>query len=558
RGREGSTTVDMFSQMLRNLGPTRLAVMGAVLLGIVGFFIFFLSRVGDTAMSQLYANLEDQDVTRITQELGAAGVPFELKAGGTEIFVPRDQVGAMRMRMAEQGLPSGGNLGYELFDNTDALGSTNFVQNVNLVRALEGELARTIKSIDKVRSARVHLVLPKRELFSRERERPSASVVLKMSGGSRLDKGQVAAVQHLVANAVPGLSPQQISIIDDRGTLLAAGVEDANDPSLQAEKADERRRLYENRMSRTVEELLERAVGIGKVRAQVSADMDFARVATNEETYDPEGQVVQSTQTLEELATNREADTPPVSVGENLPDPTTDSGDSATAESSESRTEETVNYAISKKVINHVREVGVVDKLSVAILVDQRGTWDEENETWNYQPRSAEEIAKLRELAIGAVGFDEARGDVLQVVEMRFAKIEDEPEPPLELFFGFDKQDLLKLAEFLVLSIVAILVILLVVRPLVSRAFESMPSPAAIGPDGRMLTDGTGAPALTGPGGAPVPTDAAPDEEEFDELIDIDRVEGRVKASSVKKVSEIVDKHPDEALSIVRNWMYQE
>ncbi|MGB0683082.1 MAG: flagellar basal-body MS-ring/collar protein FliF [Magnetovibrionaceae bacterium] len=551
--------MDTFTQMLRNLGPTRIAIMGAVLLGLIGFFIYFLTRVGDASLSQLYADLEEQDVSSISSELDAAGVPYEIKSGGTAIFVPRDQVGPMRMRMSEQGLPSGGSIGYELFDNSDALGSTNFVQNVNLVRALEGELQRTIKAIDSVRSARVHLVLPKRELFSREREEPSASVVLKMRGGKRLEKGQVAAVQHLVANAVPGLNPQQITIIDDRGTLLAAGVDDEADVSLQAEKADDRRRRYEARLSQTIEQMLERAVGVGRVRAQVAAEMDFARVATNEEVYDPDGQVVESTQTIEELATNREQDTPPVSVGENLPDPTSDTGDGATAESSESRTEETVNFRISKTVTNHVREVGVVDRLSVSVLVDQKGIWDEEEETWSYEPRSAEEIANIRQLVAGAIGFDEGRGDVLQVIEMRFAQIDAEPDEPLDLFLGFDKQDLLKLAEYLVLIIVASLVILLVVRPLISRAFESMPSPAAIGPDGKMITDQSGAPALTGPGGlAPVPTEAAPDDEDYEELIDIDRVEGRVKASSVKKVSEIVTKHPDEALSIVRNWMYQE
>ncbi len=242
------------------------------------------------------------------------------------------------------------------------------------------------------------------------------------------------------------------------------------------------------------------------------------------------------------------------------PDPNTAGGESTSKTASESRIEETVNFEISKKVINYVRESGIVNRLSVAVLVDGSRTFGPDGNL-TYQPRSEAEMELLATLVRSAIGFSADRGDSVEVINMEFADVDDREESPLELFFGLDKNDLLRMAEILVLSIVAILVILLVVRPLVSRAFEAFPAAVPAG-DARLLSDqATATPALSGPGtaGVPAPGESAPaEEEQIDELIDIDRVEGRVKASSVKKMGEIVDKHPEEALSIVRSWMYQD
>lgn len=544
--------VETLLQTLRNLGPMRLAIMGGVIFGLIAFFIYLTTHLATPQMALLYGDLDTADAARMATQLESQNIPFDLRKNSTEIYVPADQVARMRLTMAQQGLPSGGTVGYELFDTADSLGSTDFVQNVNLVRALEGELARTISSITSVQSARVHLVMPRRELFSRETQEPSASIVLKMKGASRLDRGQVAAIQHVVAAAVPKLTPKRISIIDDHGSLLAGGFEDANDPATAAAKTDERRRTYENRMARTVEELLERAVGFGKVRAEVRADMDFDRISTNEEQYNPDGQVVRSTQTVDQKSSSREADPQAVTVANNLPDPNAQAGAGATATNADSRTEETVNYEISKKVVNHVKEVGTVKRLSVAVLVDGTYTTDAQGNR-TYTPRAEQDMTQLGNLVRGAIGFDANRGDKLEVINLHFVEPEAPVEPPLQLFFGLNKQDMLRMAELLVFSIVAILVILLVVRPLLTRAFEALPVAAGGPAEGRLLADESmSAPALSGPG------EGAPSQEEFEELIDIDRVEGRVKASSVKKVGEIVDKHPSEALAIIRAWIYQE
>ena len=532
---------------LRNLGPVRLAIMGAIMLGMIGFFIFLATRL-TPSMVLLYGDLNADDSSRITSQLSSQNVPFELLQGGSQIMVPSDRALKLRLSLASQGIPSGGSLGYELFDDQQTIGTTSFVQNINLVRALEGELARTIQTISSIRSARVHLVLPRRELFSREKHQASASITLRMGGGS-LEKDQIAGIQHLVAAAVPGLVPARVSIISSsNGKLLAGGFEE-DSASFMAVKSQEQRRNFERRMSRTIESLLEKTVGFGMVRAEVKADMDFDRISTTDEKFDPDGQVIRSNQSIEETNQTRDTEgTQPVTVGTNLPDPNVGSGENASSSGAQSRIEETVNFEVSKKIINHVREVGIINRLSVAVLIDGvRGIEDDEP---TYQPRSKAEMELLATLVRGAIGFNADRGDTVEVINMEFADVVVEGIE-LELFFGLDKNDLLRMAEVLVLSIVAILVILLVVRPLVSRAFESIPSAAAAGE--RLLTDQAG--ALTAPG---IPSEVTVGEERFEELIDIDRVEGRVKASSVKKVGGLVEKHPEEALSIVRSWMYQE
>ena len=548
--------MDTLLQTLRNLGPMRLAIMGVVLFAMLGFFVYLATRFTTPNMELLYGNLEGPDQASITTQLQSRNIPYELRSNGTQIFVPTAQIGQIRLQMANQGLPASGSvIGYEIFDKQGSLGTTNFQQNVNLVRALEGELARTIDALANVRSSRVHLVMPKRELFQRQKTQPSASIFLQMRGSMRLDNTQVMAVQHLVAAAVPGLLPRSISIVDSKGELLARGFEgDPNSPGLITQRADERRRGFELNMGRTLEKLLEKSIGFGKVRAEITADMDYDRITTNEEIFDPDGQVVRSTQTIEQNTSSKDQDPQAVTVGNNLPDVGATDG-AATRNMADARTEENVNFEISKKIVNQVRDTGIINRLSVAVLVD--GAYElDENDDRVYRARTQEEMDMISSLVKGTIGFDQNRGDIVEVINMRFADVELPPEAPLDMFFGFQKQDLLQIAEMLVILILSILVILLVVRPLISRAFEALPSAmAGMAESGRMIADQAqlAAGALAAP-----PAPDSTDEDMFEELIDIDRVEGRVKASSVKKVGEIVEKHPDEALSIVRNWLYQE
>jgi flagellar M-ring protein FliF len=536
-------------QQFRNLGPARLAAMGGVAFGLIAFIIFFATRFSAPQMELLYGELNATDSREIIRQLETTGATFRMQANGTEILVPAEQVTQIRMQMAEQGLPSGGSVGYELFDSMDALGTTNFVQNINLVRALEGELARTIKAIEGVQSARVHLVMPQREMFSRESQEPTASVYIKMRGG-RLNENQVSAIQHLIASAVPKLRPSNISLVDERGTLLSRSYE--NDEQMVSQAQDEARIKLEKRLAGSILTLVESSLGPGKVRAEVRAEMDFDKVVTNEELYNPDQQVPRSTVTVDENNSSLESDQDNVSVGQNLPDAQLNSQGGPKSQTNERRTEETTNFEISKTVRNQVRDQGIVKRLSVAVLVDGTYTTAEDG-TKTYAALPQETLDKIQQLTQSAIGYDANRGDVIEVVNMPFTDLDALTEGPPEFnLLGFSKDEVLRMAEGLGVAIVAVLVILLVVRPLVTRAFESMPQ----GED--QLISGDGVPQLTGPGGVPMPVPGAEEDEDLDELIDIDKVEGRVKASSLRKISDIVDKHPEEALSIVRTWLYQE
>jgi len=543
--------VGAFSQLVKNLGSARLAIMGAVVVGLLAFFVFMTTRLTGADMELLYADLDSADSNRIVQYLQQQNIEYDMSGNGSQIMVPAGEVGRLRLALAAEGLPGGGSVGYEIFDQSNALGTTNFMQNVNMMRALEGELARTIRSLKAVGGARVHLVLPRRQLFSRERQEATASVILQLRGASQLSREQTAAIQQLVAAAVPELQPNKVSIIDDKGNLLARGAE-ADSEVTRINDLEERRIAFENRMARRIEELLQKSVGLGKVQARVSAELDFDRISRTEEVYNPDGQVVRSTQTVEESSLANESDgADPVTVATNLPDGNQNNPGGPTSSTRESRTEETTNFEISKTITNHVRETGVIKRLSVAVIVDGISTVNENGE-YVYQPREQQEMENLAKLVSTAIGYNEERGDTVEVINMRFAEIEDDFQEPLNLFFGLQKNDLLRIAEFIVLGILVLLVILLVVRPLVARLFEALPAAAAAAEQKLLEEMSSPAPAIAGP------ADQSEEESEFDELIDIDRVEGRVKASSVKKVGEIVEKHPDEALSIIRNWMYQE
>src|SRR5690606_16200441 len=268
-----------------------------------GFFIVVGMRVTAPTMAPLFTELSMEDSNRVVKELESQGIPFELRGDGSTVLIPKDQVTRARMRLAEAGLPRGGSVGYEIFDKSDTLGTTSFVQNVNHLRALEGELARTIQSLDRVSAARVHLVIPERQLFQRDRQEPSASIVLRVR--SQLEQAQVRAIRHLAASAVRGLKPERVSIVDEQGRLLADGV-GASEAGI-APMLDERNFSYEQRLKNQLESIVTSIVGPGRARVTVAAELDYTRIQQTSDRFDPESRVVRSTQSREEAAQSDQA-----------------------------------------------------------------------------------------------------------------------------------------------------------------------------------------------------------------------------------------------------------
>ena len=372
------------------------------------------------------------------------------------------------MKLAEGGIPKGGGVGYEIFDKSDALGATSFVQNINHLRALEGELARTIRAIDRVQTARVHLVLPERPLFSREKAEPSASIVLRVRGA--LEPQQVRAIRHLVSSAVNGLKPNRVSVVDENGRLLADGAKEEIAGGLAA---DERQIAFERRMRDQVEAIVSSIVGPGRARVQLTAEFDFNRVTQTSDKFDPEGRVVRSSQTREEssqTADNREGQ---VTVGNELPgaQQKNQNGENGGKNDQAKKTEEIVNYEISRVTKTETIEGGRVNRISVAVLVDGTYTRNDKGEMV-YAPRAKEEVDRIAALVRSAIGFDQKRGDQVEVVNLRLAEapqnIISEPKNWYD-FLQFTKDDIMRGVELGVMLLLALIVLLIVVRPMIRR-----------------------------------------------------------------------------------------
>ena len=543
-------------EFVKTIGATRIAAMGAVTIALVGFFAFLILRVTSLQMTPLFTDLNYDDSSAIVKELERQGVPYELRNDGNIVMVPNDRVARLRMALAGNGLPKGGGVGYEIFDKSDVLGTTSFVQNVNNLRALEGELSRTIRALDRVQAARVHLVMPERPLFSRDKVEPSASIVLKVRG--TLEPQQVRAIRHLVASAVNGLKPQRVSIVDEAGHLLADGAgDDANGGEVTA---DERRMAFEKRLRDQIETIVSSVVGPGRARVEVSADFDFNRITQTSDKYDPEGRVVRSSQTREESSATNDNRENQVTVGNEIPgggnqqrqQPGAGPEANATPRDQSKKTEEIVNYEISKTTKTEVIEGGRVNRISLAVLVDGTYAKNDKGEV-TYQPRSKEEIDQITALVRTAIGFDQKRGDQVEVVNLRFAEMPANPitEPSGWLAaLQFTKDDIMRAIEMAVMGLLGLVVLLMVVRPLVRRMLtpeERAPLalPAGIVGGGQEASPATAAMASD----TPVP------ESQTAKMIDIAQVQGQVHAQSVQKVGELADKNPNEAVSIIRQWM---
>jgi flagellar M-ring protein FliF len=538
---------------LRALGPVRLgalALVAALSLGLVGLLAL---RDGSAPMALLYGDLELREAGQVMEALDRARIPHQTDPAGTRILVPGDQVARARMLLAKDGLPSGGSIGYELFDRADGLTASAFQQAISQSRAMEGELARTIRTLQGVRAARVHLVLPRREPFARDRQEAQASVLITMAGAARLDREGVQAVLNLVAAAVPGLKPQNIAVVDSRGNLLAR----AGQPTAglaAAQTGEEMKRASEARIAREVEEMLERTVGPGHVRAEASVELDFDQVHETQEKFDPEGQVVRSQQTSSGNSKSTEAPQS-VSVQNNLPNADPAAG---TAGSSDQKSEETTNYEVSKTTRTVVRDQPQLKRLSLAVMVDGvMAAGADGKAAW--APRPEEELARIANLVRSAVGFDEKRGDRVEVVSMRFTTPDEGPEAaPLPIWAQFDKSDVVRLAEAGLLAGAVILCLLTVFRPMVLRIALAQPQLLAAGAGGMALDGGVAMDATSADGVQRGADGRALPVSESDELMRLANVEGELRVASLRRVADLVSSHPDETLAMVRNWITPE
>jgi flagellar M-ring protein FliF len=581
--------VQGFFDFVKSLGAARMAAVAAVTLALIGFFAFLIIQMTTPQMVPLFTDLSPEDSASIIKDLERQAIPYEMKNDGAIIVAPKDKVARLRMKLAEGGLPKGGGVGYEIFDKSDALGATTFIQNINHLRALEGELARTIRSLDRVQAARVHLVLPERPLFSRDKAEATASIVLKVRG--TLEPQQVRAIRHLVATAVNGMKPERVSVIDETGKLLADGA--AQDNAQGTAGADERKMAFETRLRSQVEAIVSSVVGPGHARVQLTAEFDFNRITETSDKFDPDGRVLRSSQTREEQSSSGDGkEGGQVSVSNELPGSNKAADTAASPRDQNKKTEEIVNYEISRTTKTEVTEAGRINRISAAVLVDGNYTKNDKGEMV-YQPRSKEEIDRIAALVRSAVGFDAKRGDQVEVVNLRFAESTPvsigEPAGWMS-YLQFTKDDIMGAAEKGVMALLGLIVLFIVVRPLVRRIVTpDVASLAAAGiagaagtagvagaiglsPSGSTVTNnqagmnisggGNGNGNITNNGGANISivggNEAVAISNRTSAMIDVAKVQGQVHAQSVQKVGELAEKNPHEAVSIIRNWLHED
>jgi flagellar M-ring protein FliF len=562
--------VQGFFDFVKSLGAARMAAMAAVTLTLIGFFAFLMVKMSQPQMVPLFTDLSVEDSSAIIKDLERQAISYEIKNDGAIIMAPKENIARLRMKLAEGGMPKGGGVGYEIFDKSDALGATSFIQNINHLRALEGELARTIRGIDRVQAARVHLVLPDRPLFARDKAEATASIVLKVRG--TLENQQVRAIRHLVATAVNGMKPERVSVIDETGKLLADGASQSDADG--AGSTDERKSAYENRLRQQVEAIVSSIVGPGRARVQLNADFDVNRITQTSDKFDPDGKVLRSSQTREEQSSTSDGkEGGPVSASTELPGTNKPEGAAAIRDQNK-KTEEIVNYEISRTTKTEVIEAGRVNRISAAVLVDGIYAKNDKGEMV-YQPRAKEEIDRIAALVRSAVGFDAKRGDQVEVVNLRFA--DNTPvsigEPTNWMtYLTFTKEDIMRGAELGVMALLGLIVLLMVVRPLVRRIVTPDGAAAAsaagaagvagaIGLDtSTAVTTGNNG-SITGNGGANISIvggEQVAISNRTSAMIDVAKVQGQVHAQSVQKVGELAEKNPQEAVAIIRTWLHED
>lgn len=534
----------------RSLGPGRILALFVGLSAIIAISALVINRAQTPGLALLYGGLSAQEANRINDYLASQNIAHEVKGDGA-VYVASDKVGELRLQVAGQGMVGGSTAGYELFDNQSAFGTTNFVSNLNAKRALEGELARTIGTIPAVAGARVHIVLPKQNLFSREEVTPSAAVALNL-GVRTLTPDQVQSIAQLVAASVPNLSTQNVTVIDQRGTMLF----DGRQQNMAASNVNKMRRDVEKSYEDTLVSMIERVVGAGRVSVRVTADVNTDKISENAELFDPAQQVVRSEQTVESTHASSEGGTGGTAgLAGNTPGAGA-AGAGGGGSNNENRTETTTNYEISKTVRSLNKEGGEVKKLSVAVLVSGKaapvvaapaeGAAPEAPKAPAYVALTDEDKTRLTTLVQAAIGFNVERGDKVEIIDMPFTA---EAEAPAVAEPFMSKAQIIQLAEYALMAVALAIVAFMVIRPALGTLNQALMTSVSA----PLLQAGHGGGAL--PSGGAMPMGGPEEGTGGGGMVDIRSVQGRVRESAIKKVGEVVEQYPEESLGVVRAWM---
>jgi len=531
---------------LKNFGVRRLALMGgiaALVMAVIGIGSVYLNR---PAYETLYVGLDRSDVNQIGLVLADAGIGFDVGSDGTSVLVPSGTTAQARMLLAEKGLPTSTNAGYELFDNVGSLGLTSFMQQITRVRALEGEIARTIQSISGVKAARVHIVMSERANFRRDEQQPSASVVIRYAGNDA--EKSAMSIRHLVAAAVPGLSADKVTVLDSNGNLLAAGDDPSNTSAARTLGVEQ---TVEAQIGDNIRRALTPYLGPDNFRASVKADVNTDTRQTEETIFDPNSRVERSVQSVKtNEASNQKQASTPTSVEQNLPETQTTSTEGPQSTSQNDRKEEITNYEINSKKIATVSNGYTVNKMSIAVVVNQ-----DRLKTILGKDATPEQIATrvadIQKMVASATGFDDKRGDVIDVSAVEFiGGLDGEPidQPGILASIGTYAGTLINAGAFIV---VVFLVAFFGLKPM-AAALTAQAKPAAIAgpsfddvqrslptpePVPAIAADASAGSALPGARGNP-----------------LDDLRQKIRPAPQERLARMVDLNEERTAQILRKW----
>jgi flagellar M-ring protein FliF len=458
------------AEQVRTLPTKKIIVLLFVAALVITAGILLITWLQKADQQLLFANLSQEDAAAIVQKLNEQKIPYTMDGGG--IMVPADKVYEVRLQLASQGLPQGGGVGFELFDKT-SFTMTDFVQKLNYRRALQGELARTIRSLAEVEDCRIHLAVPEKTLFMQKDEKPKASVLLKLRTGRRLTSPQIQGIVHLVASSVEGLDPNDVSVVDNTGEMLTSVV----DENFAVSSSQlEYQRNYEHEVETKVKSMLEPVVGKDKVKVRVATSFDFTKMEKTEERYDPDSQVARSEQRNIEKSTGATSGGVP-GVATNLPGKQPPVAAQPGTPSVSDKKNETINYEISKTISHIISPTGEIKKLSAVVLVDGTYATAQGSTEKKYIPRTEDEVRQFEDMVKKAIGFSASRGDEVKVVNMPFdvTPLEDVAEaaaaPPAPAM-----PMVMMAAKYAIPLIGIVLLFLFVIKPLINSVTAPAPS----------------------------------------------------------------------------------
>lgn len=558
------------AEFFRRLTAAQVVAMFLLILSVGGFIfglVYFMNRVEFQA---LYANVSPEDANAVVERLKEQKVPYRLEDGGRTVKVPADRVDEIRILLAGSGMQLGG-VGFEIFDKT-SFGMTDFVQQVNYRRALEGELARTVTSLSEVSQARVHLVLPKETLFATEEGEGKASIVVKLKMGKALTQSAVSGIVNLVASSVDGLRPENVAVLDAYGRLLSKP-SSGDAAEMLTESQNRMKAEVERQMNSKILSILEPIVGEGRVRANVSAELDLEKVEETEERFDPATTVVRSQQKNSESSGPAGQGGPP-GTQSNQPQGTTVASSQAGGAQSFTRTSELTNYEVSKVVRHRVDPYGTIKKVSAAVIVDDmlKIETDEDGATKEtFVTRTPEDLKKYRDVVAAAIGIDTARGDLLTIENLSFGvRQELTPEAPpsfLSRYSGY----ILPVVKYVAFILLFLLVYSLVIKPMVGRVYTDVLGAAPRGSGEQLmlphgghgaLHGGAAAAAIAAGQGGPLPRTVGDIEAELETEIEselpLPTKEARKGTVIKKKVVEAIKKEPVNAGQLIKTWLAEE